>query len=316
MNRVVTVVLLALISQLGFAQEPRVVASIKPIYALVAGVMAGVGSPELLMRSGASAHHYSLRPSEARRLADADVIFWVGPRLEVFLVRPLASADGVRSVELLGAPGVLVLPLRVGGVDDEQGSTAIATGEHDGENEGHDGHDHGGATDPHIWLDPRNAVAMVLHISAVLSELYPSLQPNFERNTTALVAHLDRLDATTRTDLEPVRSVPYLVFHDAYQYYERRYDLNVLGAVVLSPERRPGARRLREVRARIRESGARCVFSEPQFQSSLVATVIEGTDAGSAVLDPLGAELEAGPESYFTLIRSLTRALRDCLGTN
>ena len=286
---------------LAVLAAPAVVASIKPVHALVAGVMLGVGEPRLLVAGGASPHEYSLKPSDGRALGAAQVVFWIGPELENFLVKPLANAPAARSVALLTAPGVTVLPLREGGVWEA----------HD---EAHDhAHDLTASHDAHVWLDPINAIAMVRQIVAVLGAADPAHQAEYARNGAALVERLERLNQHLAAVLAPVRTLPYLVFHDAYQYFERRYGLNAVGSVVLSPEQRPGAKRVAEIQARVREFKVRCVFSEPQFQPALVTTIIAGSAARQGVLDPLGAELPAGPDAYFHLLEALAEAVRGCL---
>lgn len=293
---------LLLLAAAAQAGPPRVVASIAPVYALVAGVMAGVAEPVLLLRGSASPHDYSLRPSDVRAINAADVAFWIGPALEGVLVKTLANAAQVRSVALLEAPGVERLPRRQGG----------AWGDHD------HGHDHDPAhpddADPHVWLDPRNAMAMTRHIAAVLGDLDPGNADRYRQNAQALLSRLEQLDQELAASLAPLKDAPYVVFHDAYHYFERRYGLHPLGAITVNPEQPPGARRIRDIRDRIRAGQARCVFSEPQFQPDLIATLLEGTGAGSGVLDPVGAGLEADTDAYFTLLRGLAGALRGCLG--
>lgn len=294
----------------AFSAEPRVVASIKPIHALVAGVMQGVGAPQLLIPGGASPHDYSLRPSDARAIAEAGVVFWVGPDLEGFLVKPLDNAKGkVRSAALLDAPEVTVLPLRQGG--------AWETHDHGHAADDHDhAHDRQANRDPHLWLDPVNAAAMVQRIAVVLSEIDPAHRADYERNGAALIERLDRLNQQLAVELAPIETRPYIVFHDAYQYLERRYGLDAVGSIVLHPEQRPSAQRVVEIQDRIRSLGVRCVFSEPQFQPALVATVIGDSGARQGVLDPLGAELPAGPDAYFLLLSALSDSLRNCLGSS
>lgn len=313
MHRALGIAFLVLLPQILSAESLRVVATIKPVHALVANVMKGMGSPELLVTSSASPHDYSLRPSDVRRLATADVVFWVGPTLEGFLVRPLKNLGRIRNEQLLQTPGVRLLPSRVMGVDRHwHPVNEDQTRMPDGLVASH-GRDDGRVTDAHIWLDPRNAIAMARRIGDVLGELAPPRRLEIEANVSALIKRLQALDAKLLDELDPVKGMPYLVFHDAYQYYERRYGLNVVGAIVASAEQRPGVRRLREIRNRIRLTEARCVFSEPQYESALVDTVIEGSGARSAILDPLGSQLQAGPESYFLLMDALTDALRGCL---
>jgi zinc transport system substrate-binding protein len=265
-------------------------------------IMRGVGQPRLLVTGGASPHDYSLRPSDARAIAEADIVFWIGPDLESFLVRPLKNAQRkVRNIALLEAPDVTVLPLRTGGAWEAH------LHEH-----GH-GHGHQAGHDAHIWLDPVNAIAMVRRMVAVLGEVDPDHKADYERNGAALMERLNQFDQQLALKLAPLKGQPYVVFHDAYQYFERRYGLNAVGSVVLDPEQRPGAKRVAEIQARIRERGVRCVFSEPQFQSALVQSVIAGSQAQPGILDPLGAGIPPGPEAYFQLLEGLVDALRDCL---
>ncbi len=290
---------------------PKIVASIKPVHSLVAGVMREVGEPRLLVLGGASPHEYSLRPSDARAISEADIVFWIGPELESFMVKPLQNAKGrVRSVALLDAPGVAVLPLREGGAwEPHQHHPTEPVGHHSD----HD-HDHESGRDVHIWLDPVNAVAMARRIVAVLGDADSAHRADYERNGAALIERLNQLDQQLAGDLAPIKDRPFIVFHDAYQYFERRYGLSASGSITLSPEQRPGAKRVTEIQARIRDLGVRCVFGEPQFQPALVETAIAGSGARSGVLDPEGgAELQAGPEAYFELLRRLADSLRTCL---
>ena len=304
----------------ALATQPQIVTSIKPVHSLVAGVMQGVGEPLLLVSGGASPHDYSLKPSEARAIDQAQVVFWIGPELESFLIRPLDNVkDKIRVVALLDAPGMTVLPLREGGAwephghehgHDEHGHETPEDGDdHEHEHE----HVHQADHDPHVWLDPVNAIAMVRRIMTVLGEVDVAHRADYQRNGAALIERLDRLNQRLATELAPVRQQPYLVFHDAYQYFEQRYDLDAIGSVTMSAERRPGAKRVADIQARIRDLQVRCVFSEPQFQPALVETIIAGSAARRGVLDPLGAELPPGPDAYFQLLQGLATSLHACL---
>jgi len=303
---------LLLIAFAAFAAQPVVVASIKPVHALVAGVMLGVGEPLLLIPGGASPHEYSLKPSDTRALGKAQVVFWIGPDLESFLVKPLANVKSARSEALMDAPGVTVLPLREGGAWEQH---QHGHDSHDHAKRGADkhNHDHEASRDPHIWLDPVNAGALVRRIVAVLGEVDPFHQADYTRNGAALIERLDQLNRQLATALAPVKDQPYIVFHDAYQYFEQRYGLNAVGSVVLKPEQRPGAKRVADIQARVSDLKVLCVFSEPQFQPALVETIIAGSDARRGVLDPLGADLPAGPDAYLQLLQALTDAVRGCL---
>ena len=287
---------LALISPAASDAAPRVAVSLKPLHALVAGVMEGVGTPELILRGAGSPHAYSLRPSEARLLEEAEVIFWVGGSLETFLEKPIAALGAkARVVAALRAPGVVLLPAREGGVWD--GHATHGEAEHDA----------------HLWLDPANAKAIARAAAAALGQADPAHRERYAANAAGLAARIDALDAELAALLAPARGVPYVVFHDAYQYFERRYGLGAAGSIAVSPERAPGARRVREVREKIRRLGARCVFGEPQFPPSLLATLTEGTSARTGELDPLGAALAPGPGAWFELMCALGASLAGCL---
>jgi len=283
------------------AAEPQVVATIPPIHSLVAGVMADIGQPHLLVKGGASPHTYALRPSDAEMLGHADVIFWVGDGLENFLVRPLAALGGGADVVALStAPGLRLLATREGGVWEED--------EHEHETD----HKHD-ATDPHIWLDPANAQAMVGAIVAALSRRDPAHAQAYAANGARMSDRLANLRGEIGALLAPVADRPFLVFHDAYQYFETAFGLSAVGAIAVSPERPPGARRLGELRDRVQAVGVRCVFREPQFTPRLAETLADGTGARIGVLDPLGADIKAGPDLYFRLIRGDAEALKGCL---
>ena len=308
-----------------------VVASIKPVHSLVAAVMEGVGESELLVKGAASPHAYALRPSEARALEQAKVVFWVGEGMETFLAGPLETLGGnARVVELVKAHDLVELDFREGGPfeahdhgdhegpdhahghDDDDGDDHDGDDDHAHEGHGHEGHDHG-AIDMHLWLDPSNAKAFVHEIEEALSAADPDNAATYEANADALNEKLDALIAETDAALAPVRGRGFVVFHDAYQYFENRFDIQAAGSITVRPEAIPGAQRLTDIRAKVAELGATCIFAEPQFEPRLISVVAEGTQARTGVLDPLGADLEDGPELYFALIRNLTTSLTTCL---
>lgn len=283
---------------------PEVVVSIKPIHALVAGVMEGIGEPGLIVAGASSPHTYTLRPSDARRLAAADLVFWVGPIMEGFLAKPLAALSGKAAiVELDRTPGIALLPAREGGAwePDEDEPRPVHGGDPALEQDGH------------LWLDPDNAKAIVRIAVARLSALDPADAARYAANGAALERRLGALDDDLRRRLAPLKARPFVVFHDAYQYFDRRYGLDGIGSITVNPENRPGARRLEEIRDKITTLHARCVFSEPQFEPRLVQTLIDGTNAHTGALDPEGASLEAGPDLYFALMNGLADSLARCL---
>lgn len=291
------------------ARSPRVVATVAPVHSLVAGVTAGVTTPYLLLRGGASPHSYSMAPSDSRALAEADLIVWVGEGLETFLRKPLASLAGrARVIELAEIEGITLLPRRDDGVWSEG-----AAGRGSGKGEAH-GHDHGHSNaDPHLWLDTGNAAKTLDAVAAALAALDLANASLYRANAASERARLAALSNGIAKTLLPVRSRPFVVFHDAWQYFEREFGLTAAGSIAVSPERAPGARRLAEIRERIRTAGVVCVFSEPQFPPSLVDTVVRGTAARRATLDPLGATLVPGPGLYAALMRGLADDLFSCL---
>lgn len=322
------------------AAQVNVVASIKPVHSLVAAVMEGVGQPGLIIEGAGSPHTYAMKPSQAQMLEQADLVFWVGHELEAFLEKPLETVGAnAKSVELIDAHDLVKLGFREGGAfekhshegeagheDHDHGKEAAAGHDHDHDKKaeaGHDhektaeaGHDHDhehGAFDAHVWLDPANAKAMVHEIEEALVAADPANAAKYEANAEAVTAKLDALIAEVGAELEPVKGKGFIVFHDAYQYFENRFGVTASGSITVSPEVMPGAERITEIRARVKELGAACVFAEPQFEPKLVATVTEGTSAKAGVLDPLGAEIADGPELYFQVIRNLANSIKDCL---
>jgi zinc transport system substrate-binding protein len=289
------------------APPPDVVVSVKPLHALVAGVMEGVGTPYLLVRGAASPHDFTLRPSDAKALNGAELMVWVGPSLETFLEKPLtALGNGAVKLSLATADGVRVLPSRAGGVwEDHDHSHA-----HD---HGHD-HDHGDTgTDGHIWLDPRNAVAITQAVADNLAKLDPERAATYRANAQKQVAAITALDDELAAQLAPVKDRPFIVFHDAYHYLEDRYALAAAGAITVTPDQRPGAARLSQLRHAIGDAKAVCVFAEPQFEPALVKVLVEGTGVRTGTLDPEGANIPEGPALYPALMRFNAKALVDCL---
>ena len=297
-----------------------VVASIKPVHSLVAAVMDGVGEPGLIVDGAASGHTFTMRPSNAAALQDASVVFWAGPGMENFLREPLETlAVSARKVALVDAPGLTKLEFREGGPfeththDDDHGDHDHDHAHDDhGDDHDHDDHAHG-EYDMHFWLDPENAKVMVAAIAQALGEADPDNAARYRDNAEAYSGRLDELCAEIAAQLAPVAGRPAIVFHDAYQYFENRFGLDVVGSITVSPEVIPGAQRLSEIRERIAASGVACVFAEPQFEPKLISVVTEGTEARAGVLDPLGADLANGPELYIELLRNMSTSFSTCL---
>lgn len=287
------------------AADVNVVVTIKPLHALVSQVMAGAGTPELLVQGAASAHTYALKPSDASRLNQADVFFRMSDAMEPFTAKIAKSLPKrVQVITLQSTPGLNLYKQRAG-----------ATFEDDDDGHAH-GHSHGhkhAATDGHAWLDPINAKMMADRIAQVLSAKEPAKAELFNANAAALKAKLDGLSAELDRELAPLAGKPYIVFHDALQYFERRYKLRVVGSIAMSPEVPPSAKRLTTLRKKIASLGAVCVFAEPQFDTRLVDNLVEGTRARTGTIDPEGSRIEPGPDLYFTLLHNLAKDLKSCL---
>ena len=292
---------------------PDVVASIKPVHSLVSAVMAGVGEPTLIVKGSASPHTYALKPSDAGALESADIVFWTGHGMELFLADALETlATDAIVVELAESPGITLLSVREGGAFEAHAHEGEEHGdeEHDHEHQEHDEHGEG---DMHFWLDPENAKLMVTQIATTLAEVDPENATAYQANAEAELVRLDELEAELAATLAPVADKPFIVFHDAYQYFEARFGLTLAGSVTVTPEVMPGAARIDELKAKIAELGATCVFAEPNFEPTIIAAITEGSPAKSGVLDPEGGALAEGVELYPTLLRGLADSLVDCL---
>lgn len=335
----------ALLGGTAIADVPSVAADIAPVHSLVARVMDGVGTPDLIVQSGASPHEYSLRPSEAAALQGADLVFWIGPDLTPWLAETLETlSPDATTTELLEVDGTLELEFRESALfeahdheendehddhgdekaEDHSEDDHAHKDEHDdhaeddhkdeghGDHEGHEDHAHG-AHDPHAWLSPRNAATWLNVIAAQLSTADPENAGAYFANAAAGRAELDTLIEDIDATLAPVRGGQFIVFHDAYQYFEVAFDFPAAGAISLSDASDPSPARIAEIQARISNQGVNCVLAEPQFNAGLVATVLDGTDAKTSILDPLGSSLEPGPALYPALITGLADALAECM---
>ncbi len=285
---------------------PSVVVTIKPVHSLAAAILDGIAKPKLLLDGAASPHAYALKPSDAEALSSADAIIRVSENLEVFLDKAITTLpEKARVIDLDKTPGLTLLPVRKSGGLMQEASA---------ESEDSDGHEHGhGPIDVHFWLDPVNAIIIAGYLARQFGEIDPDHAAQYRANAEKLEAKLAALDEELKAILKGVSNRPFIVFHDVTQYLEKRYGLHGLGAVTLSPERPPGARRLSAIRDKIREAKAICVFSEPQFPPKLVETLTGGTLAKRGVLDEIGATIPAGPEEYFEFMRADAESLAGCL---
>ena len=300
--------------------EIKVVASIKPIHSLVSYVMDGVGTPSILVDGSSSPHTFQLKPSHAQMLQDADIVFWIGEDLESFLETPLESiATNAKKITLMELDDIELLKFREKHIFEKHAGHDDHGDEHDEHEEGHDehedehghhdGHNHG-EFDIHFWLDPVIAKVIVKNVAEELSNIDVANKATYEANASKAINELDELIAETKLKIN--KNATYVVFHDAYQYFEERFGIEVLGALSVNPEILPGAKQLAEIREVIEHENVNCIFSEPQFNPSIAKTIAADTGVKAAVLDPLGAELDPGKDLYFDLIADMASSFSGC----
>ncbi|CAA7617267.1 High-affinity zinc uptake system protein ZnuA [Candidatus Terasakiella magnetica] len=292
-----TALLLGFATPLGAAEPPPVLVSIKPLHSLVASIMKGVGEPGLIVSGNASPHSYALKPSDARALERAKLVVWVGKDFETWLARSLSQRQD--TIALQGLPGLTRLATREGGIWE-----AHDHGKHD--------HDHE-EIDGHLWLDADNAARLVDEVRERLTTLDPANATAYTANAAATKHRITEMDKDLKARLAPVATASYVVFHDAHQYFEKRYGLTPAGAITVDPERPPGAKRMAALRDRLKTNGAACVFREPRFAGPTVEALAQAAGARIGMLDPEGTLVEPGPDAYFTMMNGLGSALADCL---
>ena len=279
---------------------PKVVVSIVPLHSLVAGVMAGVGEPELLLQGTNSEHQGSYSPQQIADLGHADLVFIIGDNLEVKLgeISGTEAVNGKNFIKLNQAQGITTHHIREGGNWDVDGDEPAT----------------GNTIDPHIWLDTENAKAMTDAIAAALTANDPSNAEAYKANAQKQRVELGTLEAEIKVELAPAKGKPFVVFHDAYQYFERRFGLTAVGSISDYNATPPSAARLEEIRTKIKSTRALCAFREPQYSDAAVAIVTEGSTAKLGVLDPVGANLVPGRQAYGQLLRAVASNIAKCLG--
>ena len=314
----------------GWAESPGVATDIAAIHGLAARVMDGVGEPGWIVRRGASPHGYSMRPSEARLLEQADVVFWVGDELTPWLDHAIETLAGqARVVTLLDHPETVTRAFRSGATfeDHAHDDGHDMKEEHDehGHEDAHadehaDGHGHGDehahaddGVDPHAWLDPENGKAWLDVMAAELSQVDPANAGAYYANAAQAKQEIDAAVTEIAQMLAPLRDSRFIVFHDAYQYFESRFDITAAGSIALSDASDPSAARVAEIRALVAEQDIACAFAEPQFNPGILKAVFSGTDARTVVIDPQGTELAPGPGFYPAFLRSIARSFAECL---
>lgn len=287
--------------------DAAVVASIKPLGFIASAIADGVTDTQVLLPDGASEHDYSLRPSDIKRLQNADLVVWIGPDMEAFMTKSVQGTLEAKKVTI--ADLAKVKPLLQKGSDDD--GDEHDHDHDDGENSDH--HHHHGDYNMHLWLSPEIAKASAVAIHEKLVELMPQSRAKLDANLHAFEAQLAATDKQVGTELAPLKGKGYFVFHDAYGYYEKHYGLTPLGHFTVNPEIQPGAQRLHEIRTQLVEQKATCVFAEPQFRPAVVEAVARGTSVRMGTLDPLGTSIKLGKESYSQFLTQLANQYASCL---
>ena len=317
--------------------EVNVVTTIKPLHSLISSVMEGVGKPSLIIEGTNNPHTFVFKPSHAEMIENADIVFWIGEDLEAFMEKPLESlAKNAKTISFMDLASIEKLKFREqnifddhddhghddhddhGHKDDDHDDHDDHDG-HDDEHDGHDDHDdhaghhdghNHGEFDAHIWLDPANAKEMVLEISHELSEIDPNNEAKYEENASKTIATLDKLIGDVDKSLS--KDISYIVFHDAYQYFETRFGVTSAGALTLNPDVLPGAKQIADIQDLISDKGIKCIFSEPQYNPKIIETLGNDMNISTGVMDPLGAYIEAGPSMYSELINEIANSIKNC----
>jgi len=295
-------------------QKPiSVVASIKPIHSLVAAVMGDIGTPHLLLEAPSSAHHFTLKPSQARSLQAADIVFWVGPTMEQPLTKALATlAPQAQTLPLIESAGLVLINFD---------KVTPAHEKHDHEKHDHEKHDEHAKHDdhlinPHIWLDPQNAKIMLGVIAARLAKADPENASTYAANADAMAARLATLETDITSQLASYSAAKFLVLHDAHVYFERRFGLRNYGAITTEPDVMPTASRVKALRDELREHRFDCIFTEPFLGQKAAALIAEGSKVSIGTLDPIASNLPAGAQLYPDLLMSYAKSLQSCFGVH
>ena len=301
-----------LLSGTASANVPKVVTDIPITHSLVTRVMAGIGMPDLIVDRGASPHEYSLRPSNAASLEVADLVFWISNGLTPWLDDALNTlARNAKVIELMDAKGATVLSFREGATFETHSH------QHKQDEDGHDEHNEDehatGNVDPHGWLDPYNGRIWLDVIATALSKIDPTNSDIYFANATQAKADIDTVISELEATLAEFRGTNFIVYHDAYQYFEKRFDVLAAGSISLGDVSDPSPARIAEVRKKVEELGIICVFSEPQFNSELVRTVTDGVSVKTRVIDSLGTQFTLGPDFYLNVLRGIAQSMASCL---
>ena len=344
LKKAIIFVIAPLLFSFSAKADIKVVTTIKPLHSLISSVMEGVGEPSLIIEGTSNPHTFVFKPSHAQMLEEADIVFWIGEDLEAFMEKPLDSlADNATKISFMELSSIEKLKFREENIfddhddhghDDHDGHEDEHEGhddhdedghkeddhddhghdDHDGHEDEHEGHDdhghHHGEFDAHIWLDPSNAIEMVLEISHELSEADPDNAAKYEQNENKTIASLNNLIDEINSSIP--KDASYVVFHDAYQYFENRFGVSSAGALTLNPDVLPGAKQIDAIQDLIQDKNIKCIFSEPQYNPKIIETLAADMKISTGIMDPLGAFIDQGPEMYNQLILNIANSVKDC----
>ena len=314
MNKLFTIITLLFISNTAvFASETKgVITTIQPINALVNAVIGNTGGSTLLIPSEVSPHEFKLKPSDVKTLQDGNIIFYISNHLESSITKVFKNLPkNIKIVNLMEETGINHLAIR----DNEAWERHDHHDDHDKHAKKDDDHDdHEKEDDVHIWLDPDNAIKIIQKVNKELSLLFPENSQIYNKNATNITNKITELKSELKEELLSIKDKPYIVFHDAYQYFEKVFGLNAVGSIALEDDVATSPKQISYIRNKIIKSNVSCVFQEPQFDSKLVKTVVEGTDAKIGTLDPLGVDIANKKDFYLQLLRNMSKSLKECLG--
>ena len=291
----------------------KVVTTIKPLHSLISRIMETRGEPQLIIEGTNNPHTFVFKPSHAKMIEEADIVFWIGEDLEAFMEKPLNSlAKDTKKIAFMDSESIERLKFREENIFDDHDDHDDHDGhddEHDDHAGHHDGHNHG-EFDAHIWLDPENAKEMVKIIRDELIKIDPEGQRQYSVNAAGATLELDNLINNVEKELS--KDISYIVFHDAYQYFETRFGVKSAGALTLNPDVLPGAKQIADIQDLISDKGIKCIFSEPQYNPKIIETLGNDMNISTGVMDPLGAFIDAGPTMYVELINGIANSIKEC----
>ena len=316
MTKLISIIILYFFSNFNvFASETKgVITTIKPIESLVNAVIGDTGKTVSLIPPEISPHEFRLKPSDVRILQNSNIVFYISSHLETGIVKMFKNLPkNIKTINLMEETGIDHLSIR----DNEAWELHDHDDhdKHDAKDEKHDDHDkHDTKDDIHIWLDPDNAIKIVRKINKELSLFFPKNAMIYNDNSSKLINEIESLKIELKKELLPIKDKPYIVFHDAYQYFERAFELNAIGSIALENDVASSPKQISFIKDKILKSQATCVFQEPQFDSKLVNTVVEGTKARIGILDPIGVNILEKENFYLQLLRNMSKSLKKCLG--